>query len=331
MKKNRVALHIEPQKSAFVILIFTITSLLLNLFLIISVNRDCVQLNSLLQSDYDYSVTTQESVLENDYYQFKAGIGFALSADSETSLNVDIVMQSGKSIYTDLVYWSTGTLSTYGVAVSRNLAKSYGLHSGDKLYSKHIVNGAICEYSIEQIIPEVVNTRVAQGKSYNNGVIIMGYDEQYIENITHNSIAFTKVSIDELSEKCSGMPENIIYREDEISAIFQNIIPYLAIFGVLSAAIVILAVSLLTKYVSHNFRRLIMLGFEKKRLNKSYFCLVCGLGFLSIATSLALSSGTFLLVEISMVKIFFLIFIPLIELITLLIISIISNKRLWRK
>ncbi|MDE6708101.1 MAG: hypothetical protein K2K06_08705 [Oscillospiraceae bacterium] len=331
MNKNRIALHIETKKIALVTLLFTIASLLLNLFLIISVNRDCVQMNALLPSDYDYSVTTQEPVCENDYYQFNASIDFAISDDATTSLNVDIVMQSADTQYTDLVYWNADTLSTYGIAVSKNLAKSYGLHLGDKLYSKHIVNGTDCEYTVEQILPEVVNVRASKGKGYSSGIIIMGFDEQYIDNITHSSVVFTKDSIDELSTKYLGTPENIVYRQDEISDILLSITPYLVVFCAFSAAITILLVIMLTKYASHNFRRLIMLGFEKKRLNQSYFRLVYGYGIISIVAVLTLSSSVFLLVELSTVKVVLLMIIPFIELITLSITSVISNKRLWRK
>lgn len=313
------------------ILLFTIASFLLNLFMMMSVNRACVQLNVLLQSDYDYSITTQEPIHENDYYQFNAGIDFALSTDAETSLNVDIIMQSPDTLYTNLVYWNADALSTYGIAISKNIAKSYNLHLGDNLYSKHIVNNTVCEYSIEQILPDVVNVRAAQSKGYRNGIIIMGYDEQYVDNITHHSIVFTKDSIDELSAKCSGTPKNIVYREDEISDSIISIIPYLMVFCAISSTITILLVGMLTKYASHNFRRLIMLGFEKKRLNKSYFGLVYGCGILSIVAASALSSSIFLLVEFAVVKVLLLMIIPVIELITLSITSAISNKRLWRK
>lgn len=331
MKKNRIAFHIEPRKTVLVILPFTTISLLLDIFLILSVNKDCAQLYSLCQSKYDFSATTQESVFENDYYQFNAGIAFTLSADAGRSLNADIIMQSVNTLYNDTVYWNADALSTYGVAVSKNLSNSYNLHIGDTLYSKHIVNGAICEYSIEEILPEVANIRAAEGNSYSTGIIIMGYDEKYIENITHNSIVFTKGSVEELSAKSSGIPENIIYREDEISSALQNIIPYLAVFGAISAAIAVMLVSLLTKYISNNFRRLVMLGFKKKRLDSSYFMLTFGCTILSAFTALALSSGIFLFVEISAVKILLLIFMLFIELIALLATSIISNKQLWRR
>ncbi|MCM1054555.1 MAG: hypothetical protein NC394_03435 [Bacteroides sp.] len=331
MKKNHIAFYIESWKIAIVFLLFSIASFLLNLFLIISVNKECAQLNALLRSDYDYSATTQEPVRENDYYQFNAGIDFAVSADAETSLNADIVMQSPDTQYTDMIYWNANTLNTNGIAVSKNLAKTYNLRLGDKLFSKHIVNGVVCEYIIEQILSEAVYVRTVKSKGHSSGIIIMGYDEQYVDNITHNSLVFTKKSIDELSAKCSDTPENIVYREDEISDTFLSITPYLALFCTISVMLTILLVGLLTKYISHNFRRLIMLGFEKKRLNRSYFRLVYGCGIISIVGTLILSSSVFLLVELSATKILLMMIMPFIELITLFITSAILNKRLWRK
>lgn len=331
MKNNQINLHADPKKKFTVMLFFTLISLLINLFLIISVNDSCTQIYSLLQSGYVYSAITKNPIFENDYFQYNAGIDFALSSDAKTSLNADIVMQSNETTYTDLLYWNTNTLSTYGIAISNNLAKSYGLHLGDKLYSKHIVNGVFCEYSIERIIPEMMNVRIVKDKSYNNGIIIMGYDEQYVENITHSSIVFTKDSIEELSAKCLCTPENIIYREDELIAALKNIISYLMAFGAASIAITFFIVLSLAKNVSHNFKRLIMLGYEKKRLNNSYYKHICSIGLLSVTSVLALSSFVFFFIEISTVKILLLILIPSIELITLFITATITNKRLWRK
>ena len=88
--KNRIALKAEPRRTAIVLAIFTMISLFLILVLVFSVNKDCMQLHSLIRSSYDYSVTTQEPVLENDYYQFNAGIDFALSADSQFTITSEI-------------------------------------------------------------------------------------------------------------------------------------------------------------------------------------------------------------------------------------------------
>ncbi len=327
--RNRIALHAEPRKTIIASLAFTLISFFLMLILILSVNKDAIQLNSLLQSDYDYSVTMQDTVRKDDYYQFNAGIEFTLSDDANTSLNADIVMQSKDSLYTDMVSWNAEPLSTNGVAVSENVAKSNNLHIGDKLYSKHIVNGESCEYLIEQLLPEAVSVRVTNDMNHSDGIIIMGYDERYIENITHSSIVFTKDSINDWST--IGSPENIVYREDEIMSSLRSIIPYLAVLSIVSIVTTVAFTILLTKSFSSNFRRLIILGFDRKQLNKAYYRLIRGTGRISIIASFALSGIVLLFVNYNAVKLLILLLIPFIEIITLLIASNISNKRLWRK
>lgn len=327
--RNRIALHAEPRKTMIASLAFTLISFFLMLILMLSVNKDAIQLNSLLHSDYDYSVTMQDTVRKDNYYQFNAGIEFTLSADADTSLNADIVMQSKDSAYTDMISWNAKILSTNGVAISENLARLNGLHKGDKLYSKHIVNGENCVYTIEQLFTEAVSVRVTIGMNHSDGIIIMGYDERYIENITHNSIVFTKDSINDLS--AVGSPENIIYRDDEIMSSLRSIIPYLVFFSVISIVTAIALTVFLTKFVSSNFRRLIMLGFDRKQLNTAYYRLVHVTGIISIIASFALSGIVFLFIKLSVVKLLILLLIPCIEVIALLIASNISNKRLWRK
>ena len=327
--RNRIALHAEPRKTIITSLAFSLISFFLMLILILSVNKDAIQLNSLLHSYYDYSVTMQDTVRKDDYYQFNAGIEFTLSADANTSLNADIVMQSKDSLYTDMVSWNAESLSTNGVAVSENVAKSNNLHVGDKLYSKHIVNGESCEYAIEQLLPEAVSVRVTNGMNHSDGIIIMGYDERYIENITHSSIVFTKDSINDLS--AVGSPENIIYRDDEIISSLRSIIPYLAVLSIVSIVTSVAFTVLLTKSVSSNFRRLMMLGFDRKQLNKAYYRLVHFAGIIAIIVSLALSGIVFLFIKLSVVKLLTLLLIAFIEIIILHIASNISNKRLWRK
>ena len=159
--------------------------------------------------------------------------------------------------------------------------------------------------------------------------IIMGYDERYIENITHSSIVFTKDSINDLS--AVGSPENIVYRDDELMSSLRSIIPYLAVLSIVSIVTTVAFTILLTKSVSSNFRRLMMLGFNRKQLNTAFYRLVRVAGIIAIIASFAFSCIVFLFVNFTAVKLLILLLIPFIEIITLLIASNILNKRLWRK
>ena len=89
--KDRIALHAEPRKVAVVFLSFTLVSLIISILFLFSINRECIQLNSLLHSDYEYSVKADNPMYKNDYYFFNAGIDFTLSDDSPKLLRDRIV------------------------------------------------------------------------------------------------------------------------------------------------------------------------------------------------------------------------------------------------
>jgi len=283
-----------------------------------------------MRSDYKYSATMRNAIAQDSYYEINAGICFAVSSSTETSLNADILMQASDVEYTDLIDWNADKLGTYGIAISQNIARDNGVTIGDKLYSKHIVDGKVYGYYIEQILPDITNVRVIKGKNYDNGIIIMGYDRQYIDNITHSSIVFTKDSIDELDVKYSEMPENIIYRWDEIMIVGINLLPYLMLFITLSVLETLGLVFFLTRDMEYNFKRLIMLGFEKKALNKSYFKLVLGIGVLSVimTSCIAIASGFAGFDQTESVFLFIMIFV---EFVSLLHFATFLNRRLWRK
>ena len=140
---------------------------------------------------------------------------------------------------------------------------------------------------------------------------------------------FTKDSINDLS--AVGSPENIVYRDDEVISSLRSIIPYLVVLSVVSIVTTVAFTILLTKSVSSNFRRLMMLGFNRKQLNTAFYRLVRVAGIIAIIASFAFSCIVFLFVNFTAVKLLILLLILFIEIITLLIASNISNKRLWRK
>lgn len=312
------------------IMIFSVASFSLNFIASKSTNVNFTQLNSLMRSGYKYSATMQNTIAQDSYYEINAGICFMVSSCTEISLNADILMQANDVEYTDMIDWNADKLGTYGIAISQNIARESGVTIGDELYSKHIVDGKVYKYYIEQILPEVTNVRVIKGKNYNNGIIIMGYDKQYIDNITHSGMIFTKESIDEINFKYSETPENIVYRWDEIIIVGINLLPYLVLFIILSVLETIGLVFFLTSNIEHNFKRLIILGFEKKALNNTYFKLILGIGISSIilTSCIAIALGFAGLGQTELVFLFIMIFV---EFVTLLLSATFHNRRLWRK
>lgn len=330
MKKAGLNLHIDRKRTLLLIVFFSVISILLSVITSVSTNKDFIQLNSLIHSDYEYTAIMQKPIDQDNYYQFNAGVYFATAPHAENRLNVEILMQAIEVEYTDLVYWNAGELGTYDVAISQSIADDNGLEIGDKLYSKHIVDGAVYEYSVVEILPDVANIRVSEEKNYSAGIIIMGFDKQYVDNITHHSLVFTKEPVDVLASQYSDMPESMLYRTDEILTVSKELLPYLILFVVLSALNMAGLVFFITKEVTTNYRRLIMLGFEKKMLNESYKRLVVGKGILALIITLSTSVVVSSIVGFEPTWVVFLMIVMFMEFIILLWMSAILNRRLWR-
>ena len=329
MKKNRIDLHMERKRALVIMLFFAVLLSAINIIASITMKTDCAQLSSILRSNYSYSVFVQNPVLENEYYQFDAGISYMVSADSPTSLNAEILMQSINSKYTDLVDWNVEELSMDGVAITKGLAQKNNLTIGDKLYSKHIVDGTVHEYTVEQILPELITARVINGREYTRGMLIMGYDDRYINNISHRCVVFTRDSLDELALKAAGTPESIIYRSDEISVIVRKMIPYCLLFAMLAVIIMILQNRYLNSIVRHNFKRLVILGFGKNELNMAYNYITYSVGISSVLIAALSAIIFYVIVGLSYVELVVIIVLIVVEMATLFISIILSKRQLW--
>lgn len=316
------------KRALLLIVSFSSIALLLNIVFALSTDSACAQLDSLLNSKYDYSVTAKYPVEKDEYYQFNAGISFTLFDEANTSMNVDVVMQAVEAEYTDLISWNSKNLAASEVAVSRSAAREYGLSISDKIYSKHIVSGSVCEYSVVEILPEATCVRNSKTKNYNKGIIIMGYDDVYADNVSYINLIFTSTPIGELS---TNVPENIIYRKDEISLNTRAMVPYLLVVTVLLIVLVCGQAVLLTKELKHNFQRLAVLGFGKRELDRSCRRLVGGPGIISIIISTLVFLVVHRIMNRCLAELAFVSIIVLFELIALISVVLILNNRLWRK
>lgn len=330
MKNIKINLHMERKRALGIMLLFALLFTLVQIFTAILVKTDCAQLASLLRSDYIYSAISANPSLEDDYYRFDAGISFMLSSDAQASVNAEILMQSKDSDYTELIDWNVGELDIYEVAITEGLARKNGLKIGDRIYSNHVVDGAIHEYTVEWILPELASARIDKSGGYTQGVIIMGYDSKYIENIAHKSVVFTRESIEELTSKVSETPENIVYRLDEITAICMKFLPYFLLFALLSVILARAQVFIITKTLTHNFKRLIILGFEKRKLNSAYNRLVYTIGIASVIISGVIAAIISQLFVFSSVEAVILLALTFIELAALLVWARLSRRKLWR-
>ncbi len=331
MKRKTINLHTDRKMALLLMVLFSALMLIFNTGLALATNGSAAELSILLRSDYDYSVTTQKGFGTNDYYLFNAGISFASSRDSNMSFNADVVMQVRDSGYSNEVAWNADVLSCNGVAVSEGIARSNKLHIGDIIYSKHNVDGTIHEYTIEQILPEVLHVRLTSHRSFTNGVIVMGYDELYEENISHSLLTFTRMPFNDLASIDGMAVQNIAYRDDEVAFVVQSLFPYWTVFLLLSVLVSIISCYIHSKGVSHNFRRLITLGFERETLNKAFLKYTFLPGCISVLISLLLSELFCFTTHSSTTESLIFGAVAIIELAMLWLSALYFRGRLWRR
>lgn len=331
MKRKTINLHADRKKALLLMLLYSALMLFFNAVVELATKGNAAELSILLQSDYDYSVTTQKGLGTDDYYVFNAGISFASSRDSNVSVNADVVMQVRDTEYSSEVAWNADVLSCNGVAVSEGIARSNKLHIGDIIYSKHNVDGTIHEYTIEQILPEVLHVRLTSPRSFTNGVIIMGYDERYEENISHSLLTFTKMPFNDLASVTGMAAQNISYRDDEVVIIVQSLFPYWTVLLLLSVLVSTVSCYIHSKGISHNFRRLITLGFERKTLNKAFLKYALLPGCISVFVSLLLSVLFCFMTHSNAVESLIFGAVAIVELATLWLSALYFRDRLWRR
>lgn len=331
MKNASINLHIHRKRKLLILVSFSLLSALILLVFALSASLYTVQLNSLLHSKYEYSAITRSPDDRDSYLQFNAGISFSVSTEATVGINADVVMQSPRAAYSDSINWNSDNLNQNEIAITNGLAHSYKLKIGDTLFSKHIVNGTVSEYVITRVLPDARGIRINSGTNYSDGIIIMGYDEQYDDNVSHNCIVYTAESIEELGVRLHETPESILYRADEISNVWKALLPYALVSIALSIILTLGAVYTLTIEASHNFKRLTILGFNRKVINSSYISLVCGFGSLSIIAACLVSFTVSWFIGMFEVGVAFFSMITLLEFITLVAAAQFFKGQLWRK
>lgn len=231
---------------------------------------DLSQMLSLLCSSYDYSAITNQAIEKDCYYRFQNDIYFALSDDFKANINADVLMQSKVVEYTNRLDWNTERLSSDEIAISSALAQNYGLREGDKLYSKNPVYGEVREYKIKEIIPLITEYRTREHKNSIYGIILMGEDESYIDNLVSQFIIYTDMTPDQLNSKYSNMPTDLVYRRTEIKIELGRVIPRFVIFIGMGIVISWAFCYVLMKTIKKNFIRQIILGYDMQVLYHAY-------------------------------------------------------------
>lgn len=331
MENKKVNLHADSKRILVLIVFTTAVLTLLTIVAAVAENDDSAQLAAIIRSNYEYSAVANNAVDQDNYYQFNAGISFMTEADAETSINADIVMQSENVDYTKNVYWNAGRLGRKEIAITRNIARSEKLKIGDALFSKNVVNGKVYEYTIREIIPEISTVRRGDDISSFSGVIIAGYDNEYISNINHTNLMFTNETIDGLSQEISETPSKLLYRNEEIANICKTLLPMTLLFVILQSTGVAILGLLLNNNVESNFHRFIILGYNKIDLDMTYRYFMMGIGLIPILVNLIFALIFIAIWKLNPCGIFIVGITFLLEAMTLFISEAMLNRRLWRK
>lgn len=330
MQKTVINLHYEKKRRVTMICIIILLFIIFYISYTIIAKKYFEQMSSLLKSNYKYSAYMVNSENDDAYLVYDAGINFGVKKDYEYSLNVDVVMQTRISKYTKNIYWNSIKLNDNEIAISKIIAKQYNLKTGDKIYSKHIVNNTIQEYIIKEVLPEISNIRIDNQNNYRNGVVIMGYDSLYEENIKHKCLVFTNIPVNDMTVSSVEAPTDIIYRDDEIRFVFLDSLPYIVLFILLVLIVLISYVLLLYQLVIKNAKRYITLGYEKKYINKAIskylYESIVPVVFVSL-----LYVGLLILNKLNDIEIAFYIFVIFVEIVVGIITISYLFRKLWRK
>lgn len=326
MKNAFIDLHTNTKKNIMISVSFALLSFVLALAIGISVDGYLGHLFTLERSKYVYSADIHNPTGYDEYYQFQAGISFSNSSEMKTGINADIVMQVAEEKYTNKVAWNSICLESNEIAVTSGIAKKLGLNIGSELFSKHIVDASLHVYSVKAILPEAV---IIHKNIKSDGIIIMGFDDLYVSNIAHYTTLFTDRDISILQNEYHEYPQNIIYREDEISFLINRTASYLVALVIGLIIISSLYIWNAFKVVQLYFRHLVVLGFPKKKLGHSLNRYVFSNGVFSIITTaiLLIFLSLFLANWSSTVIISLLVMI--VELATFCIASTFMKRHIW--
>lgn len=126
------------------------------------------------------------------------------------------------------------------------------------------------------------------------------------------------------------MPTDILYRENEIITVAMRILPYLLVFVLGAAALVVIAMIFLSKSVAGNFKRLVSSGADFDVLNHAYYKITIGTGMGLVIISVIISVASFGMVGFYLMNVVPVLAVVIAEAFALITTATISNKHLWR-
>ena len=210
-------------------------------------------------NEYQYTYRISSPVKENDYL-YGESIYFYTDKNLSISLLGDCVMSLDDTKYTENTPLTLSkSLGKREIALSYNLAKQHNLSVGSKVYSKHNIRNVVEEYTVSEILPVCYGITFVDYE-INRGVMLIGYDSDYVEYTDYTYIAFSKEDPTSLIQNSGA---GLIALDAKASArdlLFESVAIWQAIITVLVFGLTLLYTMLHWKNQRNYYSRLYLSG-----------------------------------------------------------------------
>lgn len=241
-----------------VVIFATVISIVLPMFLFTDTISSLGNYSSFLNKrEYNYSVIVDKDLGTDSYAYFDKKLTFYTQDTLSGGINAVVLMETNDS-YTNKDIFSghrISSLKTNELAVSSNIARRHNLSAGSVIYSKSLVKNSVENYSVCYILPEIYG--VSDSDIYDSqGIILLGYDEEILENIQTSYIFFYFDDYSLINTKGANISGPLY----SIKTLKANLFKKHLLYFVLTSLIIVLVVSIGFIVLS-----LFNLGIYKKR------------------------------------------------------------------
>lgn len=246
------------------------------------------QIDFLSSGDYQYTCQTTSSTKENDYLNCSS-VYFYTDIGLSKSLLGDCLMGLKNSTYNaNTPIQHNKKLGSREIALTYNLAKQHNLGIGSKVYSKHNIKNVIEEYTVVEILPVSYGVlRVDYNINY--GVMIIGYDGDYISNANYSYVGFSKDDPSNLIQANGAGLISLDVKELHRQELIEQVYLWQGFIILMVVLLTLLFVVLHWKNQKNYYERLTINGCPTSVVKKQILLDVCLPGIIGLLVSFALS------------------------------------------
>lgn len=198
-------------------------------------------LQFLKSRNYNYSVIISNNLSEDTYVFYDRNITFSKNESLQSLMNCSTLMETQNAhTENDFLYGSdVSQLARNEIAISSNLARENGISQGDVIFSKNKYNDTVEEYKVVVILPEIYGIG-KHDASYDQGIIVVGYDKEYLENVQSEYIYFYNEDYSLINESGTIVVGELNSVADTAAAITRK---YVAYCGITIAIITLISIA----------------------------------------------------------------------------------------